>query len=821
MNKHLGTALPTLLAVSCLLVDTHIASAQIVPDTSLGSEASIVTPSSNVSDISGGAIRGENLFHSFESFDVGEGLEARFDTPQDVSRIFSRVTGSSASEILGTLGVEGAADLFFLNENGILFGAGSALDLNGSLVLSTAQSVNFADGLFSSDLELISTLSSGLPEGLSSIGTGIIRVENAGRAQFDPSVPPSELVSRPINNGPLLGLSLSPATTLSFVANAIYFEGGIARNRDGRISLIGSEESISIEEDSLGWALTINEQGESVLTGIIELSDGSLLEAVGTSAGAVSLAAEEISIIEGSSVLIADQGGAEYQGAIDVNAGSLVLGEENPTTTSSSDLFSQGINGGSSGDIRVTADNLQLFGGGKIIVTSSDTAVGGNVDVNVREGIVVDGTNFLRPELNSAIQSTTYGERTNGDLRVSSSSLQLLRGGNVVTSTQGSGAGSDVFVDSDYIFISLGELPFVARPSFLGSITVGTGDSGKLFVETETLEIVDGGAAGTANLGFSGNAQDVSVTAEESVVVSGSTPSLNTPSGIERSALRSSSSVTDPAFLIVLEQTGLLLGNAGSVFIETPELVVNEGGIVSVQNDGIGDGGRVVVTAEDIDVLGGAAISASTAGGQGGNVDITSRSLLLADGSSLEATALAEGDGGNLTVESVGIGLVENARISANAEGGRGGSITLSAGAFFDDNSGSITATSALGPQFDGVVTIESPDPSLEESSALPTEEIAYPELALACNTSMTAGTDDSSLIITGTGGTPVSIDSLHRSFDGWNPSGQPSQAKSPIDRNDSQAQGWVANSDGTYRMVSQSENSQITISSASRSCTS
>ena len=822
MNHHLETVLPALLTLSFVLVDTSVASAQIIPDASLGDESSVVTPSSNVSDISGGSIRGENLFHSFESFNVGEGLEARFDTPQDVSRIFSRVTGSSASEILGTLSVEGAADLFFLNENGILFGAGSALDLNGSLTLSTAQTIEFSDGIFSSNLNLDSILSEGIPEMLSIIEPGLIRVENAGRIPTDPTIPPSETVSRPINNSPLLGLSIRPQTTLAFVASNIYFDGAIVRNNGGRVSLTGTRGVASISTDTLGYFFTDGEFSESSQSGTVHLSGGSLVEVVGSSSGEIVIDASQVTVDEISTVISANYGGNQsYRGGIEITAERLVIGEENGDSFAGSNLFSQSINGGRGGDVVISVDNLEILGGGAILVTSSDTATGGDVLVSLGKGAVIDGENPVLQTLTSSIVNAVYGSGQGGNITLAADTdLFFSNGGSITTSTINAGKAGDVYVSGNNIYIS-GLAPSQLRPAFIGSVTGGTGDSGNVSLEANIIRLSDSGSIGTSNLGLSGEAKDVSVVATELIEIEGFSSSPVNPTGFVESAIISSSNITDPTFQAILERTGLLLGNAGNVYVEAPHLLLRERGAITVQNDGRGNGGNIELNVTKIEALEDSVISASTAGGQGGNVDIISRSLLLADGSSLEAAALSEGNGGNLTVESLGIGLVENARISANAEGGRGGSITLSAGAFFDDNSGSITATSALGPQFDGVVTIESPDPSLEESSALPTEEIAYPELALACNTSTTAETDESSLIITGTGGTPVSIDSLHRSFDGWNPSGQTSQAKSPIDRNDSQAQGWVANSDGTYRMVSQSENSQITISSASRSCTS
>ncbi|MDF5724537.1 MAG: filamentous hemagglutinin N-terminal domain-containing protein [Rhizonema sp. PD37] len=60
---------------------------------------------------------------------------------------FTRVTGGQASNILGTLGVEGSANLFLLNPNGIMFGPNARLDVRGSFLGTTANSFLFPQGI--------------------------------------------------------------------------------------------------------------------------------------------------------------------------------------------------------------------------------------------------------------------------------------------------------------------------------------------------------------------------------------------------------------------------------------------------------------------------------------------------------------------------------------------------------------------------------------------------------------------------------------------------------------------------------------------------
>ncbi|MBD2526471.1 filamentous hemagglutinin N-terminal domain-containing protein [Nostoc sp. FACHB-133] len=141
----------TLAATSGVIFSGNSAIAQIVPDRTLGAESSVVTPNVDIKGVSSdridaGAIRGANLFHSFQEFNIREGRGAYFSNPAGIENIFSRVTGNNVSNINGKLGVLGNANLFLLNPNGIIFGPNASLDLNGSFLGSTGNSFNFGNG---------------------------------------------------------------------------------------------------------------------------------------------------------------------------------------------------------------------------------------------------------------------------------------------------------------------------------------------------------------------------------------------------------------------------------------------------------------------------------------------------------------------------------------------------------------------------------------------------------------------------------------------------------------------------------------------------
>ncbi|MGD2182781.1 filamentous hemagglutinin N-terminal domain-containing protein [Lusitaniella coriacea] len=135
-----------LLSLSSLIYTAPSAVAQLTPDNTLGAESSSVNPNATLNGlptqlIEGGATRGSSLFHSFSDFNVGNLQRVYFSNPADIANILTRVTGSNPSNILGTLGVNGVANLFLINPNGILFGQNAQLDISGSFLATTSDSL--------------------------------------------------------------------------------------------------------------------------------------------------------------------------------------------------------------------------------------------------------------------------------------------------------------------------------------------------------------------------------------------------------------------------------------------------------------------------------------------------------------------------------------------------------------------------------------------------------------------------------------------------------------------------------------------------------
>jgi filamentous hemagglutinin family protein len=79
-------------------------------------------------------IGSEKFIANYDSFSIGAGELVRFLQPSSSSYALNRVIGTDPSVILGSLTANG--NIFLINPNGILFGAGSRIDVGG-LVAST------------------------------------------------------------------------------------------------------------------------------------------------------------------------------------------------------------------------------------------------------------------------------------------------------------------------------------------------------------------------------------------------------------------------------------------------------------------------------------------------------------------------------------------------------------------------------------------------------------------------------------------------------------------------------------------------------------
>jgi large exoprotein involved in heme utilization and adhesion len=170
-------------------------------------------------------------------------------------------------------------------------------------------------------------------------------------------------------------------------------------------------------------------------------------------------------------------------------------------------------------------------------------------------------------------------------------------------------------------------------------------------------------------------------------------------------------------------------GESGSVTLNTEQLIVREGGLISVRNDGTGNAGEININAPLISLENAGSISASTLSGEGGNIGINSFDIRLTNDSEMSATAGGTGNSGNISINTDSLLLRDRSRITANAIAGKGGNVQINAQALLVSPDSRITASSQLG--VDGVVDIKTPDTNLQSALNPLSVELIIPESVL------------------------------------------------------------------------------------------
>jgi filamentous hemagglutinin family protein len=734
--------------------------AQVTPDASLGIESSQVAPAQilrgTFSDrIDGGALRGRNLFHSFQQFNVRTGEGVYFSNPTGVTHIFTRVTGGSISNIDGVVGVLGNANLFLLNPQGILFGKGARLDLGGSFLGTTAESIKFADGVeFSATRPNASPLLTvSVPLGLR-IGSnaGPIQVQGDGHHLFSPN----PLFAPYLQTQPETGLAVQPNQTLGLVGSAIALDGGLLAAEGGRIELgaVKATPGTQVGLDFTNSGLKLNYDGIFQF-GDIQLSGRSLVNVSGSPAGSIQVQGHNIHILD-SSAFWSQNRSAQAAGRIEIRAqGDLTLTGNSPITKIRSDILSETLAPGPSGEIDIKAQKVSLQDGAGIRNRSFSTGNSGGIRVQASQGVNLYGT-LETDDITRTAQIATFTATlgNSGEILINTPHLELNNAGFLVGSTFGEGTGSTITVNADRIAVN--------SVSYLESGSYGAGQAGNIVLNTRKLDVTDGARVTTTTFNQA-NAGNVFVNATESINVTGgrfvSLPALQVNEFFP-SKITSAASIP---YLVIQRDVGIgptPSGNAGTVKLATSKLLVTNRGLVGVQNEGTGRGGLVDVTAESIYLTRQGTLNAATASGRGGNIVINADSLLLRHQSNITATANSRGDGGNIELNIPTIIGLEDSDIIANAFQGRGGNIKIKTqgilGLKYRDRltpESDITASSAFGINGNVQVNAIGVAPNVGLVS-LPVD-IVDPSQKIATGCAQQQG---SSLIATGRGGIPEDL---------------------------------------------------------------
>ena len=643
-----------------------VATAQIVPDDSLGRESSVVVPD-NIKGIpserlEGGAIRGGNLFHSFGEFNVGEGQGAYFANPALIENIFTRVTGTNVSNLLGTLGVLGNANLFLINPNGVIFGPNASLDLQGSFVVSSAESFVFNNFEFSaSNPQAPPLLTINIPLGL--------------RFQENPG---------PISARATTELKVGPGQTLGMLGGEVRLDGTVIESPGTQVELgsLAVPGVVELNED-LSFIFP-----EGAARGDIFLGNEGVINVRSGGGGSITIKAQNVDFVGGSKLLAGISeglGSPEAQGGdIEINA----IGRINLADNSLIDNEVEENAVGKSGNVKIKTGSLSVNNASIIGTTISGEGTAGSVTIEASDAVVLDGVRDL--DILTGVTSVVEkgAEGNGGVITITTGSLEVKKGAEILSINWGKGNAGTVNINATETVVLDGGDSEILTVVASGVARGAEGNAGGVTITTGSLEVKKGAQILASTLPDStGNGGDISINATKVTITNSSE--------------------------IAVSSAGQ--GNSGNIFLSAGDLFLDRGSKVSAITAS-GQGGNMTFNIANLFSLRNNSPISTTAGGtgNGGNINLSTEFFLARDDSDITANAF-EGNGGNISIATQGIFSFPNSTIDASSQLGIDGVIEI--------NTPDIDPSQGLIKLSENVVD---PDQLISQNACLQGEESEY-----------------------------------------------------------------------------------------------
>ncbi len=301
-----------------------------------------------------------------------------------------------------------------------------------------------------------------------------------------------------------------------------------------------------------------------------------------------------------------------------------------------------GATPGAGGNILLQVDRLVLRDGGRISSTTYSSAAGGDMDIQASESVTLDGRAADDRFPLTAIASDTLGTGDAGKLRIQTGVLRVLSA--EITSES---AGDDPLADLQW------------------------GNGGNIDIGARQVILEQGGNISSTTFS-AGDSGDVSIRADEQLVVRGS------DDGEKYSGIFANNQGDS--------------GAGGQVDIQAGHILLSRGGIAAI-TDGSGPSGNILIQARSMQIENGGGMGSSTFGaGNGGRIVILLDQGLRMSGrdSSIESQSVGAGSGGSVRIAAANIRLDNGAFISSEGHGeGAAGNLSLAVGSTLELRNGS------------------------------------------------------------------------------------------------------------------------------------
>ncbi|MBW4607223.1 MAG: filamentous hemagglutinin N-terminal domain-containing protein [Hassallia sp. WJT32-NPBG1] len=650
---------------------TSVLAQSITTDGTLPNNSNVIVRG-NTFNITGGTQAGRNLFHSFQEFSVPTGGAAFFNNALDIQNIISRVTGGSVSNIDGLLRANGSANLFLINPNGVIFGPNAALNVGGSLAVSTANAIQFGEqGFFSATPANSPPLLTVNPSAFffNQITPGNIQVQGQ-----------TGEVSQ-----------VAAGRSLTLLGGNILVDGGTFNAQGGRVELGGLAKAgtVGINFNNNDFSLAFPPQVERA---DIQLSNGATVNVIARDGRSIAIKAKNLLLSEGSNLF---SGVGNNLGTVDTQAGDIIIDTTGVMALTDNSAIGSSVESdaiGNSGNINIKTGSLSLDNDSRLFANTNGRGNAANISIQADGLVALRNDSFI-------LNWVGFGGRGNGgDINIRAGSVAVINGSRISTSTslRGGNAGDiNINVLYDVLLAGVGSNGFRSAVFSSNTSQQAIGRGGNITFKTGRLQVRDGAQVSTSTFG-TGDAGSLNLIATNAVELVGTSPDGQFASGVNSGVL----------------STGAR-GRGGDLNFTTKRLLIRDGAQVSTATFGRGNAGRLKVSALDVELVGTSADGQFVSGltsavrgsavGRGGNLNFTTERLLIRDGAQISTATSGLGNAGNLTVNALdsvelvgtsGDGKFASSLTSAVESGGvgNGGSLKVDVGSLSLSNGAQISA---------------------------------------------------------------------------------------------------------------------------------
>ena len=601
-----------------------------------------------------GRISGNNLFHSFKTFNVHETEGVTFTSDHLVQNVIARVTGNHFSTINGEIRSNIAnANLFLINPQGISFGERASINIGGSFYVGTADYVASKDAHFYASIESESVLFS----------------ENPTSFGFLSDIPEKLDISG-------WNASMDPPTgrTVSFIAGDIEVKNANLYEKQGTINLASVALKGEVDLNDL-------DQSDNCLHGNIQINH-SEINVSGDGSGDVFIRGGEI-IISNESSVVADNTGSKLGGQTRIKAKTLTIDH--------SYIYRDTTSTGDCGQIKIQADKtITLINSSRIY---SDTKKDGTGNA----GTIELASDIIQLVNQSKVSSDTYGDGQGGSVyMIASQAINILNESEVLTVARGKGNGGAICMQSPNI--SIVQNSQISTDTMFGYGNGGTIDlEGIDDIESEVITIYDSKIySGAMESGF-GNGGKVQIKAKKLSFINGAeigSESDGRGKGGDVSIISSElnfmgydSQHNPSAIYTTSKYQSVDAGDAGNISIQSDIIRFQNQSRLIANTEGPGQAGQIKIEAGTIEMTDDSSISSASLGkegaGSGGQIMISIFSELRINHSVLLTSSFGDGHAGHISISAKGIYLSNHAGIrsesNASINGGTAGKITVMA----------------------------------------------------------------------------------------------------------------------------------------------